>query len=332
MVKSLQLHQNIATESLDLATSDDRLFRERATEIAATIPRSTRAKFTQLQQATASPAIIDTIYDELLPRLRRIHTSSSKKTLRTTLSQTYELTSDESTMVAEALRDKRIHTIFSQYFSEAFAHLKTSDRKTAAKLTNELFADKVIPEMTEMIQQYKALIGYDATARRVHISYLDPQLSKRAQRKARKQIKLEERTYGVSLKEHRENTAYRLTQLSALYDGLLEEITALHLDPYELLTAANNLQKSTIKRQDKLGRLISLSLPLMQKTRKSSLVDSADHMAKIAKIIVRVGERSDVQRDLLPERLEEYRTLALDYSRIRSKKHPSTNIEKMLVI
>lgn len=323
MSKSGQKRHLFERESLDLVTGDIEAFRAQVSTASGAISQATRSDFDKLDAAT-----IDDIYNSLLPTLRHIHTGSAKKSLRLALADTYELSDDESAIMTDALRDNRVHRLLANYA----AALPRDTQQTIM----HLFENKTAPEQTALIEQYFAFQAYNHTASRAFVSYVDPYDSRRTQRKVRARINREQQTYGESLKQHRENVAYRLRQLSGIYNGLIEEIIEANLDPEALLALATNYDRktrTTQKQSAKLTTLAQLISPLINRTidkqpDQQAAIDTAAHAQHVASRVIAL---SDVQRAHLAEAVDEYRTLALDYSRIRSQKK-SVASEKLLVI
>ena len=327
MSKSQTKRTEFSRESLDLITSDVEQFRETVARYAAELPRALRI---HLEAIDANSSLLNDFYDTLLPTLRRMHTRSGKKSLRATLTDTYELTEDESALVTDVFRDHRAHRLMTNYL----------DCKKAAKDTRRhllaVFDKKTAPEQAALIEQYFAYRTYAATAQRGLVTYVDSQTSRRTQRKARRQIAREQRTYGESFKQHRENVAYRLAQLTKIYDELLEEIVASDIKPELLLavaTAYDRRARAIKKQSAKLALLTRLVAPHIERT----IDATADQHAAISRsaqalhVASRVQSLSDTQRAHLVAAVDEYRSLALDYARIQSK-HSSTKAEKLLAI
>lgn len=322
-----RLYDRLATESLDLITEDVRRFRDTVTAQAAALPRDVRVKFTALE---GTVPFLGTYYDTLLPTLRRISQRSSKKSLRETLAYTYEMTADEAQLFTDTFRNNRTDRLMRQFIEAA--SLSSSERHIALQLLNGRSA----AEQTDLIERYMAFTTYQATAARGHVSFVDATATRRAQRQARKRVAREQTTYGDSLKQHRENVTYRMTQLSAIYDGLLEEIIQHDLDPAMLATLAETYMRRTKtlrKPSAKLALLAKLVTPLTEKIvdQQASQLDAISVSTAIMNICSRVTALSDIQRAHLERATDEFRTLAIDYARIRSQKKSVTG-DKLLVI
>lgn len=327
MSKSSLLRRQLATESLDLATINVEQFRDTATNRVSALDKSTREKLIQLEK---SGDFIDQLYDNLLPTLRQITTRSNKRTLHATIADAFLLDEDEARSFTESFRDRRTSRMIESFIDSS--KLSSSQKKQVLSLLGNLTAT----EQTALVEQFLADEAYRSTAELASISFVDPTTPRRSRRAANKRIAREQQTYSDSLKQHRENVAYRMTQLSHIYDGLLEDIIEVQLEPDALVSIANTYNRRTRnlrKQSAKLAVLTKLITPLAEPSidQQTNQADAIDQYAHIAKICSRVAELSEAQRQYLPERTEEFHTLALDYSRIRSKKTTAAN-DKLLVI
>lgn len=219
----------------------------------------------------------------------------------------------------------------TQALDELFADIESFRAATANACEDYTPAERrmnavSVPNDAALVQSYSHGLRYRAytdIAAHCLVTYQDPHASKREQRAGAKRIELEQATYAESLGDRRRVVAYRLRQLSCMYDGLIESLAAHQLSVQRALRIRKQYQvelAAKTRPSPKVAYQTFLAITEPLRLTNASHHDFAATAAAdgvLLSLLARTTALSDLQAHKLPALNKEYWALHHEAEQIK---------------
>lgn len=235
----------------------------------------------------------------------------------------------------EPLKDKRVSMFEQEFIDEFYEGVSKRAKKRLLAAAKKHIFSRSRSEVTALHDHAAAHEAYTTVAHSAVVSYVDSHDNWHTRRRYAKIVRKEEATYGRTLKKRRQYAAYRLAQLSGIYDGLIEEIIGYDWNVALVISLRNKYEKAV---QAKLARpstvrQLQLSEKFDEITRDfltaqakkysgagSNLVDITEVKRGMAIVLARIFELSTVQKNHLILAVKEYKDLARESNQIQKRR------------
>ena len=252
-----------------------------------------------------------------------------------TLAKHFHMSEVDASAALEPVKDKRVSAFEQEFVDEFYEGVSKRARKRLLKVAKKHLFSRSHSEVVALHDHAAAYEAYTGVAHSALVSYVDPYDGWRKRRRYAKIVRKEEATYGRTLKKRRQYAAYRLAQLSGVYDGLIEEIIGYDWNVALIISLRNKYEKSaqaTSTRQS-VARQLRASETFDEITREfltvqakkytgagSNLVDITEIKCGMAIVLARVFELSTVQKNQLVLVVKEYKDLARESDQIQKRR------------
>lgn len=217
----------LRNRAIDEFLTDPDAFRDTVTLACGDFVPDDRRTISRIKAAMPHDMkLFDMFHDTLLSTLQRMTSKTKNRQLHTIISDSYLLDTDEVALVTTSLLEKRVANLINEFIEQTSQQLPSDKIMTVRDNAHRLLDSKTASELDELYSAYITYEAYTDVAQHCLISYVDPYSSRHEQRAAAAHITREQATYSESLKQRRHNISYRITQISHIYDGLVEAAIA----------------------------------------------------------------------------------------------------------